>query len=525
MRAAVLHCLLFVVVSAQFYAGVTDTVGGTTFDNQGSGPAMQWVARDSRFGIHAAWMYSQQGSTWPDRNIRYNFFEFPSGGWNWSEPADFMARGMDVRSGRCGYGTLDVVPEDGAALIACHYAPQPMQFEPTALRDMAAGAGIFDECVGAPNLTGYFLPVVAATPDRKVHLIVIKFQASDNLYYARSVVWGSWEEPECWSVTGAFGHNLVASRASSRLLATWMTGRNESLALSYRVSTDAGSTWGDISQLVPPSAFGPDTQTVCFGGANGLFDAQDNWLIVTVLVPVVADSAYMNPAQLWFYNSGTSEWHMVRRAGSANLAGGFGSNAAICNRPSLGRNPASGRLFIAWEEFDSLNVEPSTGLLRADIWVSQSTDGASWADGFRLTEPDFSSKRFPCISRECSGDSLAVGFLADSIAGFNSDGVGLISRNPVCVWHGSATGIAEERQVKPAVAGVTPSVGVRFAIAGFGQARHADIYDAQGRLVRSVPLAQGRGAWDGLDVQGRRVEPGCYFVRVGSGEVKLVVAR
>lgn len=523
MRLTVIAVLA--AATAFAYTGAIDTVGGTTFDSQGSGPAHQWVVRDPRYGVHVAWMYSTQGSSWPDRNVRYNFLDFSTGTWNWLEPSDFMASGLNSRTSRCGYGTLEVVPEDGAGLIACHYAPQVMQFEPTALRDVAAGAGVFDECVGAPNLTGFFLPVVATTPDRSVHAMVIKFQATDNLYYARSSAWCTWEVPQGWSVTGAFGHNLVASRSSDRLLATWMTGRNESLALSYRVSTDGGTTWGDISQLTPPAAFGPDTGTVCFGGGSGLFDAQDNWLIVTVLVPVVADSAYMNPAQIWFYHSGTAEWHLIRRAGAENLAGGFGSNAAICNRPSLGRNPGTGRLFVAWEEFDSLNVEPATGLLRADIWVSQSADGTSWAEGFRLTEPDFASKRFPCISRDCSADSLAVGFIADSVAGFNSDGVGPVSRNPVCVWRGSATGIAEEKSAGFERVAVMPSFGPRFALRGPVGAGRAEVYDAQGRLKRRLKLVRGRGVWDGLDDRGRRVEPGCYFVRVGSAEVKLVVAR
>jgi hypothetical protein len=505
------------------YTGVVDTVGGTTYDNQGTGPACQWVAFDPQYGIHVCWMFSAQGSNWPDRTVRYNFFDRQSGAWAWLDP-DFMSSGMNSQTRRTGYGNLDLNPADGVALIGCHYAPAMMQFAPVVVRDLAPGAGVFDECLGAPTLTGYFLPITAVNRDGTVSLLMILFQASDNLFYSRGTTWCTWENPAGWSQTGAFGHNLVASHASNRLLATWMTGYSNELALNYRFSSDAGATWEDIQQFTPPPAYGGDTGTVCYQGAAGFFDRDDNWQIVTVLSPLIADSAYQNPAQLWIYNSNTNEWHRIHRAGAGVLAGELGS-ASVCGRPSIGQNPQTGRLYVAWEQFDSLNVEPSTNLLRADVWLTNSPDGASWADGTRLTSPDNASKRFVRIASNCSGDSLAIGFEADSIAGFNSDGTGGLSRNPMCIWRGSGIGIAEGNHAGARFVRAWPNPGVRFTVSLPAGVRVCAVRDVSGRLVRELAVRNGAAVWDGLGRDGVSVEPGCYVASWPGGAVKLAVVR
>jgi hypothetical protein len=512
-------------------SGAVDTVGGTTFDNQNSGPSLQMIAFDPEYGIHVAWTYSAQASTWPDRTMRYNFYDLGASGWNWVDTSGFMGSGLDSQFRRTGYGTLDISPSDGAAIIGCHYntGGMPPSFAGTLTRDLAPGVGSFNECNGAPTLTGYFLPVVGSGPDGTLHYLLIRFEESDNLYYSRSTFWCDWEDPVGWSQIGAYGHNLAASKQSDKVLATWMTGNDDSTKLLYRVSTNAGASWDQVEALQPPTAFGPDTATVPARGSGLLFDRDDNWWLATTVLPAVGDSAYQNPAQVWLYNSVLSEWHRIHRAQAGTLAGGFGSHAAICDRPSIGQNPATGRLYATWEQFDSLNVEDSTGLLRADIWLSWSDDGSTWGEPVRLTEPDQSSKRFPNLARICAGDTLAVVFIQDVIAGFNVDEVGAVSDNPVCVWHGQAVGIEEQPGQTLNHLSVAPNPGARFNVnIGTGDETAVDILDAAGRLVR-----RGRGtgifAWDGRDAAGQEVRPGCYLLRWQSGgrtgQAKLVVAR
>ncbi len=501
--------------------GIVDTVGGTTFDNQNSVPALQWVAQDPTNGIHVIWLYSAlpYGSNWPDRTVRYNYFDRNTGTWNWNDP-DFMASGINSQTQRTGYGSLELNPADGAALIACHYSTggMPPTFVPIVAKDVAPGGGIFSYCDGAPDLEGYFLPVAAATADGTTHLLIIKFAVSDNLFYTRSTSWCNWELPTGWIQTGAFGHNLIASHTSGKLVATWMSGSNAEMALHYRMSTDAGANWEPITTLTPPDAFGGDTGTVCAIGAGLVMDRSDNPLLVTTLVPLIGDSAYWNPAEIWLYDIAAATWSRIHRAESHNLAGGFGANAALCGRPSIGENQENGRLYVAWEQFDSLNVEPSTDLLRADVFLSCSDDGLFWTEPFKLVPTDQTSKRFPVIARNCTGDSVTVFFEQDIVAGFNSDNIGPVSNNPICVWRGHGSGLAERGDMTelPGNSDRVPSIGRQFTFC-FPNVSSVQIFDAAGRLVRTLSLSTVHGPqsaaffWDGTDGRGNRLGPGCYF--------------
>ena len=505
--------------------GVIDTVGGTTYDDQNSGPALQWVINDPANGIHVTWMYANTASPWTDRTMQYNFYDRATGAWNWIEP-DFMASGTNSQFRKTGFGTLEVDPVNGGACIAAHYSAGMPGFTPVVVEDLAPGAGVFNEWLGAPTLTDHFLPVIARPPDGSVSLLIIRFAASDNLYYARSTEWGTWSEPVWWSATAAYGHNIVASRASTRLLATWLSGSGAQLKLSCRFSSDGGANWDNAQTLTPPSAYGSDSGTVCFIGATAMFDRDDNWRLVTTLAPLVADSALQNPAQIWVYNSGTSQWHFIHGAGAQNLSGEIGENAAFCGRPSIGQNPTSGTFYCAWEEFDSLNFEPTTGRLRADIFAASSPDGATWSSPTRLTSADATSKRFPFLARNCSGDSLAIGFEQDSIAGFNTDGTGVISRNPICVWRGTVSGAVSESRP----ASLTPRSlltaslirSVLFLPRSLDPSIPRSLLDISGRTVTSLRPGPN-------DVSA--LSPGVYFVRGTQAQAqaqavqKVIIAR
>jgi hypothetical protein len=500
--------LLFLGVTAlcagQFPIGVIDTVGGTTYDDQNSGPALQWVVNDPARGIHVVWMYANSATPWSDRTTQYNFFDKTTGQWNWLDP-DFMVSGANSQFRKTGFGTLDINPTSGAACIAAHYSAGMPGFTPVLTEDLSPGAGIFSEWLGGASLTDYFLPVIARPPDGSISLLMIRFAASDNLYYVRSTEWGTWGTPEWWNVTSGFGHNITASRASSKLIATWMSGSGPDLALFYRFSSDGGANWESVQALTPPSAFGSDSGTVCFIGASATFDKDNNWRLVTTLVPLVADSALQNPAQLWIYNSGTSEWHLIHGAGAQNLSGEIGENAAFCGRPSIGQNPTTGEFYCAWEEFDSLNFEPTTGRLRAGIFAASSPDGTTWSSPVRLTNADATSKRFPFLARNCSGDSLAIVFEQDSIAGFNTGGTGAISRNPICVWRGTGVGSLEETsnaELRTTNSGPSVARGVlRLPVSQF--TIHSSLFDMTGRRVMS--LVSGPNDVSALS-------PGVYFV-------------
>jgi hypothetical protein len=277
MKSAIVILLLCgtTLIAGPLPIGVIDTVGGTTYDDQNSGPALQWVINDPAYGIHVTWMYANSATPWSDRTMQYNFRDKTTGAWNWLDP-DFMVSGTNSQYRKTGFGTLELNPATGTPRIAAHYAAGMPGFTPVVVEDLAPGAGIFNEWLGAPTLTDFFLPVMAMTPDASVSLLLIRFSMSDNLYYARTTTWRNWDLPVWWSVTSAFGHNIVASRTSNKLLATWLSGSGADLKLSYRFSSDGGANWDNAQDLTPPSAFGSDSGTVCFIGATPLFDEDDN---------------------------------------------------------------------------------------------------------------------------------------------------------------------------------------------------------------------------------------------------------
>lgn len=515
-RIVILTAMLCAAAAAQ--TGVVDTVGGTTFDNQNTGPALQWIINDPHNGIHVTWLYSAlaRGSNWPDRTMKYNYLDRATGEWNWMDPNDYMLSGLNSQNRRTGYGTMEIDPTDGAALIAAHYSlgGMPPQWCPVVARDVAPGGGIFDWCVGEPNLVNHFLPVVAVSPGGIIHLLHIQFATSDNLFYSRSTSWCNWDGPQGWQQSGAYGHNLCASHQSGAVVASWLRGSGSEAALFVRMSTDAGASWATPTELVPPSVYGGDTVTACGQGANVLFDRNDDWLLATVLVPVVAETARSNPAEIWVFKSAGASWHRVRRAGARTPAGSLGSNATFCGRPSLGQNPVTGRFWITWEEFDSLDVEPSTGLLRAEVWCAWSDDGAAWSEPVRLTSPDGTSKRFPVLARDCTDDSLAVFYVQDLIAGFNSDSVGAVSNNPVCVWRGALAGIAEAASSGPHIRLAGP--GVARAGVALTVPNRAWLLGPDGRVVAEA--RGGRVSTDGL-------KAGVYWLDDGAARRRIVVVR
>jgi hypothetical protein len=228
--------------------------------------------------------------------------------------------------------------------------------------------------------------------------------------------------------------------------------------------------------------------------------------------------------------------------------GSVGYNALYADRPTLcGGCP--GELICVWEEFDSMNVEPATGLLRAVVRAARSLDnGLHWSYAVCLTVPSLSSQRFPCVAPRIWHDSLYfVRYMTDEVAGFGSGpyGQGPITNNPIIVQSEFKSGFP-----MPGVAEAPPTNPIRHTIsaspnpfrgrtvisydlpkAGWISLR---VCDAAGRIVRTlvkVRLEPGRYTvnWDGRAENGAPALPGIYFLNLtalgGFETRKLVLTR
>ena len=68
------------------------------------------------------------------------------------------------------------------------------------------------------------------------------------------------------------------------------------------------------------------------------------------------------------------------------------------------------------------------------------------------------------------------------------------------------------------------ALGIDLRILGNTSGYRGTIYDLNGRMVHEFSgAANGAGIWDGLDRDGRRVQPGIYFLRVHAGGRSAVV--
>jgi hypothetical protein len=433
------------------FVGRIDTVGGTTYDWQVNGPSDQYVVVDPNYGVHVTWMYSSEMSGHSDRNMRYNFYDFSAEAWNFVDPADFMNSGVNAFVDRSGYGMLDVNPVTGVAYIVAHQGTT----YPILARDAAPGAGVFEYCSGISNADQHLWPSMNLTQSEQAHVALSDNLSRQYLLYSKVNPWCTWSTPISipnGQVPDPLFPTYVAkgSKTSGKVVITWVY-LNTSSSLPdegyYRQSTNSGSTWAAPVQIPIPPAFSPgseSTPSFHIGGIYPFLDHADNLHVVANIMPMIAGTAYILPSEIWHWYQPTNAWHEIVRAecDPAHLSGGVGYNATYACRPTLCEG-ADNELVAVWEQFDSMNVEPATGLLRADIHAARSVDnGITWGHAIRLTDPGSDSKRFPSAAQKMHHDTVYVRYEADQVAGAGIApyAEGPITENPIIVqrfWKGA----------------------------------------------------------------------------------------
>ncbi len=426
--------------------GKVDTIGGTTYDWLANGPSYRWLVNSPDYGLHAGWMFSAEVEPWSDRNMRYNFYDYGSGEWFWIDP-DFMASGTSVFTQRSGYGNIDANPSTGVVVFSAHQNING-QWRPVLARDMAPGSGIFEYCDGSPTVLHYLWPPIGIDANQVIHCAPIDSftrQTTLDIYYTQVATWCNWTTPihipPPQPDPSAQDQSITASKVSQKVCITWVyspSGFNDDPAF-YRISTDGGATWDAPRVLEDPPAYGPDTApSFHVASLFPWFDSQDRLHIVAHVTPYVRDTNWILPAEIWHWcQDNNPHWSRIHRADAESLAAGVGYNASLACRPSIGED-SDGNLYVAWEQFDPLNAEPATSLLRADIYAAASTDGGNtWHQPVKLTEAGTASCRFPCIADKMVeiGDSVYVPIIyeIDQMAGFIVQSQGQSTNNPMVV--------------------------------------------------------------------------------------------
>jgi len=494
LRLGLLGAALLALLAVAQAQIVAETIGFTSRDRQMYGPAVRYIAFDSLSGTHAIWK-DGYGS------ILYNFRP-RSGGWRWPG-------GMIVNTEPRTLGSMDINVRLGSAMISADHLYGNTRIL-TRLVDTGPGTGEFieeeiaEDCrftlVGAANY-GYY-----------------KFAAmsNDSLIYRAKVT--------AFTIghVGAFpAFNLAVSKQSGRYGFIWSeTEGPDRGTLFLKETPNNGQNWLATSRL-SDSVPSPLSRSLLSG--CGTYDT-----IRLHLLTDLYDGTDVLHSQIWHYtNHPTAHWRLVHEC-SCPTGTRIGDAALVADRPSIGMNRALGELYAVWEQFDPDNVDPTTGLCRADIWAARTIDADhNWGPALRLTQPDSTSKRFPFLS-EVVNDTLHIIYFADQVAGFSEQGQGPQTTNAVVHLRVPVsllpTGIAETRPL-PArrlalEARPNPFSGATtIRLSGSSPIPHVSalavrVFDATGRVVHSASVGPG------LPVSlsfGDRLLPGVYFVTVETG--------
>jgi hypothetical protein len=499
--------------------GVALVAGYTTNDQQVYGPALKRIARDTLAGTHLVWKDAYS-------NPVYNFFDRRSRAWHWPN-------GTPVFDQRASLGSLEINPLDQIPTISGSFL-QSGRHTAIYAYDSAVAQGRF---TSVENQTRNELQwnLTTFSNDGRHQFAAL---AHDSIMYHRN---GS---PTYLGQAGNFPtHNIAGSQANSHLAIFWTRTKLPDMGDLYlRRSTNTGYGWR--SPIVPSRTI-PDDWQHTFLGAYGEYDRQGDLHIVAN----VYNGTNCFASALWHYcEANTPNWSLIYRCmenrdatvfapktggvpvfhicvhlcSSVVSTGSLPTEALIAGRPTIAENPRTGDFFVVWEQFDPLNSEPETGILRADLWAARSHDqGRTWASPLRLTEPDQTSKRYPGLARIVD-DTLHIQYLCDSIAGSASQGQGRATQNPIVYLRVPAvlipSAVSEDRPCASNGAprlSITPSHGgaiIEWTLSGSPASLR--VLDISGRLVRDWRLAPGsrRRVWDGSNQLGAHVPGGVYLV-------------
>jgi hypothetical protein len=228
------------------------------------------LTRTPGVGVHVVFMYSADmaNTTFPDRNIRYNFYDYTQNAWSYIDP-DFMQSGVNTFPERTGYGCIDL-DTNGVEVISAHHTTSA-GIAPIVARDAAAGQGLFDYAYGEPTIDQNAWAWIGVNKNGAYQLGMIDNVSQNNLLWSRLTAWPTWEEgvsiPSPQPEPNFPDHNLTTSKVagSNKVCISWVATPDAGYQQDpgfYRESPDGGDNWDPPVDLGFPPTFAPGSETL-----------------------------------------------------------------------------------------------------------------------------------------------------------------------------------------------------------------------------------------------------------------------
>ncbi len=503
--------------------GRTEAIGGTCYDWI-NGPVFSMLRNSPNNFLFGAWLWSNTEAM-SDRNMYCNIYDWSTKTWAIINPTNYMSSGQSVFPHTLSSvgGGADLDPT-GKFVVSGQYSLGGVLSVKLA-RETDAGSGLFEYSQGP---TGYRWPCIGVTQNQNVHVAAIDVATTYDLYYSRTTSpWTTWTPYVTIAPPGPQPYfpdqNIAASKISNKVIVVWESSNDPYPERAYyTLSTDGGATWGTSTQIPFPPSVGM-TPGFNISSLYAMFDGADNFHIVMS----VADTGYTLPAEIWHYcPTNTPAYSLIHHYDAETLNAAVGYNAIFATRPSICQNPTNNYLYVAWEQFDSLNYEPITNLARADIHIAESRDnGLTWYAKKKITTPNTMSKRFPVVGG-VQGDTLLVMYMNDSIAGAFLQSEHRFCVNPMIVHRVPVPltpGIEQndypkfyDFALRPAIPNPAKShTAIRYSLSSAGNIT-LSISDVSGRLVKTLisenkPAGEYSIIWNGKNEFGKKVNAGIYF--------------
>jgi len=509
-----------------FIVGTIDTVGGTTYDYGCNGSLNRMIVNSPGHGLHVLWMYSQStsGTSFSDRNMRYNYYDYTAGAWSWVDP-DYMNSGVNVFTERAGYGNIQA-DSTGAAIVSGHIGSSGLSS--IFALDLEAGAGFFDYS----TLSNYLWPAIAIGQNGYLNASLLDDPGRATLFAIQSQTWNDWGTAQNLVSISSPQQVIEASKVSDKVCITWVPGDYSTpTGGCYRISTDAGTTWEPVQNLPAPPAFtGDTTASFWVSGFSPFYDKFDRLHIVASVTAFSGGSGLVTPAAIWHWSPDNSPaWTEVQYAALVDPLGHPGLNSVSVCRPVMSEDE-SGGLYVTWEQFDASNAEPGPPeRLRADIYYAQDNGdhGQTWQAPVKITDTDETSKRFPSATARLLGDTLVVSYFQDLKSGSFVQSENVATNNPMIVHRVPVTIGVKEGKPAPVIEtiSVQPNPFTGRAKLSYTLPRASDVelnvFDLAGREVaglcdRHQAAGQYSAVWDATGLT-----PGVYIARLKAGEKML----